>query len=576
LLRALDLVIAVPGVISALAAALGVDTWQVHDGAAWQRHGLQHNPWYPHMRIRECPLGVPAEDTIAEIAADVLERITRPGELAEKLVALGAFGQRRGGLAFASRLFLRALDRNGPRGDALHGLGEIAFQRAEYEAAEQWFRRAVAADPASATFHNDLGVILHQLDRSEDAIAEYHAALALNPDSAEITNNLGASLNSLGKVEQAVEQFHRSLQLNPQYPEALHNLGMGLELIGDLDGAIASHREAVRLRPDFLDGRINFAQALLHKGEFEEGWQQYEHRYAATIRAGLRVDVSARVAPLWDGTPLAGKTLLIRGEQGIGDELWLASLYPEMIARAERVVIECNHKLVALFGASFPKAQVVPRTEPQDPRIVAAQPQYEVAAGSLGRALRPTLSSFPRNKQGYLTADGARSAYWRQKLAALGTGLKVGFSWRSSNMKGARRLQCSTLDQWQGVFRIPGIHLVNLQYDDCQAELNSAAKAYGVKLHRFAEINMYEDLLETASLMAGVDLVITAPTSVAVLAGALGIRTWQLHFGELWQLHGQEQHPWYPDVRTWVRGLDESWDQVLNRVADELRRDAGS
>ena len=572
-LCALDLVIAMPGPEAALAAALGVETWEIRETGDWHALGCARDPWFPNLTVIEQRWDEAPEAVLAQIGGALIARLgadkteTVPGGA---LFDLGLRFHQIGMRRTAAPLYRAARGRNPGHASALHCLGLAEFQDGDAAGAERTIGQAIALDPESATMHSDLGVVLTELDRSEDAASAYRQALALRPDFPEALNNLGSSLKTLGRIDEAVAQFRAALALRPGYADALHNLGMGLELLGEREQAIEFHRQAVRLNPDYLDARFEFAQALLRAGKLTEGWREFEHRHDSSIRGTLRVAVRELSAPVWDGSPLTGKTLLIQGEQGIGDEIWLSSLYGELIERAARVVIECHAKLVPLFAISFPTAEVLPRMEPVDPRVATARADYRVAAGSLPRLLRANMAAFPRRRFGHLIVDGKRLNFWREKIAALGEGPKIGISWRSSVLKGARKLHCSRLEEWGALLRVPGVQFVSLQYDDCIAELDAAGKAFGVPLHRFPELDMFNDIADTAAMMLALDRVISAPTMVAVLSGALGQRTWQLSYGDDWQQLGQPENPWYPQLKTFVRRWNEGWPEVLGRVAGDL------
>jgi hypothetical protein len=287
------------------------------------------------------------------------------------------------------------------------------------------------------------------------------------------------------------------------------------------------------------------------------------------LKAHHRVQVRPFPAPRWQGEALSGKSILIHAEQGVGDEIWAAGMIDDVIARAQRVVVETTAKLVPLFARSFPHAEIVPKTNPPDARCFEGI-DYQVPQGSLGRYLRGDLKEFPAGRA-YLKADGLREAYWKAELAKLGPGLKVGVSWRGANAKGERALSYSRLTQWGELFGIAGIEWVNLQYDECEAELQEAEAKFGVKIHRYPEVDMFDDLDETAALMRGLDLVISAPTTVSILSAALGVNTWQMFYGVHWQHFGLERSPWYAKLITYSRSWQESWDEVLGRIADDLR-----
>jgi hypothetical protein len=200
---------------------------------------------------------------------------------------------------------------------------------------------------------------------------------------------------------------------------------------------------------------------------------------------------------------------------------------------------------------------------------------YQIAAGSLARYMRPGLSSFPRregSRGAYLFAAAERESYWRDRLEFARNRLKVGLSWKSSNIRGERALSCTRLAQWGEIFKVPGIIFVSLQYDECERELAEAEARFGVTIVRYPEVDMYNDLDETAALMKALDLVISAPTTVSLLSAALGVATWQMQYGIDWQYHGLPNSPWYPTMRNYVRAWDQPWEEVLSRIAGDLAR----
>ncbi len=473
-------------------------------------------------------------------------------------------------------------------GNALRELGQLENAVASY-------RRALEIKPDFAEAHNNLGTALRELGRFEEAVASYRRALEFKPDFAKVHSNLGSTLKELGRLEESEASHRRALAINPDFVEAHSNLSATLFDLGRLDKAEAEAREALALDPGFaqaytnlgtvlLDqGRAeeaiaNYGEALLHFddpkarfslalawlnfGRLDQGWDLYRHRFEVMPRR----DFPQRQ---WNGEPLEGESLLLWGEQGIGDQILFASLLPEAIARSGRCVIECAPKLVPLFTGSFPTALVVPNTDPQH-RDTLDGFDYQCAAGSLGRWLRPNLESFP-DRTAYLTPDPMRLAYWRERLAALGPGLKIGFSWRSSNITGARALACTMLGQWGPIFSIPGVHFVNLQYDECAKELTAAQERFGVPLHAFPEVDLFDDLAEAAALSKALDLVISAPTSASILPAAMGVPVWQLSYGADWQTLGTERNPWYPSMRRYLRHWDQGWEEIISQVAADLR-----
>jgi hypothetical protein len=345
---------------------------------------------------------------------------------------------------------------------------------------------------------------------------------------------------------------------------------------------MSAFRKAIAVNAEFAEAHVELACRLLAMGEFAEGWQEYEARVIAETDGNRKSGAGRFANEQWRGNPLAGGSLVVAGEQGIGDEIWLSGMVGELRERtgAGRIVIECSAKLVKLFERSFGgekagvKVEIVAKTDPPDARCIEGV-DVQIAAGSLGQYLRPELASFPKRESSggaYLFADQTREAVWREQFKTLGPGLKVGVSWRSSNTQGERALSCTRLTQWGEIFKVSGIQWVNVQYDDCEAELREAEEKFGVKIQRYPEVDMYNDLDETAALMRGLDLVISAPTSVAIMSAALGVPTWQMNYGIDWQCHGQANCPWYPAMTNYPRRWDQPWEEILATIARDLPR----
>jgi tetratricopeptide (TPR) repeat protein len=485
-------------------------------------------------------------------------------------LAHGIERQKAGDLAGAERAYRDALAGRPDHAEALHLLGNVLKLQGRLDEAVAVLKRAVGREAAPAELHFTLAECL--CERGDIAQAEIHhrRAIEINPDFVPAYVNLSNMLRREDRLEEAVECLRAAIRLHPESAEAQHNLGKALYENGRGPEALAPFERAATLAPGDADMRYNYSEALLSAGKLGRGWEEYEFRFEMSHDATPRRPFGQ---PRWRGEDPAGKTLLVWAEQGIGDEILFAALYEDLVESGARCLFECAPKLVPLFTRSFPGAQVVPRSDPPHP-LTAEGIDYQCAAGSVARYLRPTLESFPSRP--FLAADEARVQYWRERYAALGPGLKVGFGWRSSNLRGKRVLACTRLEQWGPLFAVPGVHWVCLQYDQCEAELAAARREFGVELHRFGEVDYFDDLAEVAAMMKALDLVISAPTEVSLQAAALGVETWQMSYGPDWQTHGTEGNVWLPRTVRFERRRGETWPEVLETVASRLVARAGS
>ncbi|SMH28799.1 tetratricopeptide repeat protein [Azospirillum agricola] len=473
--------------------------------------------------------------------------------------ALGAWGPAE---AFQRRAI--ALDRRQP--EAWNNLGNVlkaTGRRAE--AAECW-ARALALNPGFADALGNLGGELRDQERFAPAALHLRRALRLMPEHAPLHAMLAYALSGAGRLIEAARACRTALALAPALADPLCTLGLVEQRLGR-PGARRLFDRAVAALPGHALARFNRGLLALEQGALTSGWADYASRF----RAGRARPERRFTIPEWQGEPLAGKRLFVWREQGIGDEFLFASCYADAIRMAGSVVIECERRLVPLFTRSFPRALV--RAEQPLYGLTEAEVvdcDCHIPAGSLPRRLRDTLGSFPA-RSSWLFPDTALVADWRERLEADGTGLRVGISWRSQLMAEERRASYLPLDQWGPVFAVPGVTFVNLQYDECRAEIAQAEARFGRPIHGWTGLDLRDDFEETAALIANLDLVIAPANSVAELAGALGVPVWRFGHRD-WTHLGTAGRPWYPSMRVFQPLPGQGLGDAMARIAAELRR----
>ncbi len=502
-----------------------------------------------------------------------------------------------GRLDAAERLYRQVLAKWPEYADALHLLGVVLHQRGRDEEAAALIYRAIGLNEASAAYHSNLGVILCDLGRLGEAEAvlqsalrlevdmpaahynlgnvfsgqgklgqaeaSYGEALRLRPDYADALVNLGNVLNQLGRPALAEQRLREALKLRPGSPAALNNLGIALAALGRPLEAAESYREAIQLDFDFPDAHNNLAYALLAVGCFQEGWEEHEWRWRAKHMAG---GARGFDLPLWNGEPLAGRTLLLHAEQGLGDTLQFCR-YAPLIPAGGRVVLEVQRPLGRLLSRLPGVDEIVVQGE--------ALPAFDVYCPllSLPRAFGTTLETIPARIP-YLSADAARSSEWARRLAGL-VGLKVGLVWAGEPRTGWPELaaidarRSIALSALAPLAEVEGVSFVSLQKGAPAAQ--AAAPPNGLGLHDFAhELSDFDD---TAALVANLDLVISVDTSTAHLAGGLGKPVWLLNRHDTcWRwLLNRDDSPWYRTLRQFRQASPGDWEGVARRVRDALK-----
>jgi len=422
-------------------------------------------------------------------------------------------------------------------------------------------------DPESALAYYFTGQVLAKLQRIEQAIEPLEKAVALEPSNLDALNNLGYCLVLLDRNEAALEVFNRALRLQPRQPAILTNMGCACRNLGRFDEALEAFGHVLQADPSHFWARNSRAQALLSLKRFREGWLDYEARFQSEPDRFRTLPF-----PIWKGEALAGKTIFIYAEQGLGDEIMFASMLPDIIGQGGSCIIECDARLENLFRRSFPKALVVSgKREDLPAGIGTTYPiDFKLPIGSLGRFFRNVMEDFPQHT-GYLQADDDRTAFWKQRLEELGPGLKIGFSWRGGTKRTRTWARTISLNELLPIFRTPHAQFINLQYGNSSEELNRFKESYELSnLHHWQDA--IDDYDETAALVSALDLVITVCTSIVHLTGALGKPAWIMtpYVPEWRYMVGGEVLPWYPASRTFRQARAGEWTSVIDAIASEL------
>lgn len=529
-----------------------------------------------------------------------------PGATAEMLFNLGALHWERGEARAAIDAFRRTVARDDRLAAGWHALGLAYASLNENDDALAALRRAVACAPHDAAMHVALGQALLDLGRKE-AAEPFARAAELDPRSARIADGHAQALVLAGRIDEALGEHARACALaDNAAPYRLSHAGtlaaIGREKEADgilwailhdgasrVDDRVAAHLQfasralhhgkvvegraaldaAIALSPENIAPRLRRAMLLLSLGEFDEGWRNFEARFSANRRSGGILG-QPFPQPRWDGSDLAGKTILAWSEQGIGDDILLSSMIPDLARRAGQVLLHIDRRLVPVCERSFPgNVKVYPRVLPVQLELESSGIDWQTPLGSLGRFLRPDWASFGR-PAAYLRADADKIARFRQRYAAL-PGLKVGIAWRSQNLMNGR-VKSSDLVQWEPLLRQPGVSFVNLQYGNCGAELARVRDSFGVEIFHDPDVDQLVDMDMFMAQVASLDLVIAVSNAIAHTAGALGVATFVLLATDpLWVwFRGRDDSPWYPNVRLFRQRAPGDWSGPIGDAAASL------
>jgi tetratricopeptide (TPR) repeat protein len=444
--------------------------------------------------------------------------------------------------------------------EAVLGLGLALLCLGRFGEAASCFHKAIDLKPDQADAHNFLGDALRGQGKWQEALAAYDRAIELRPAFADAHNNRGFTLDELRRADEAVASFDEAIRLRPGFTEAYHNRGVALGKLARYPEAIASFDEAIILVPVYPEARRNRALALLVLGDLERGWQEFEWRWKCRD-----LTMPKHPEPLWEGEPLEGRTILLHVEQGLGDTIQFIRYAALVSARGGRVVVECQRPLVSLVMTCPGVDQVVTKGE--------ALPPFDVHTPLLRLmgVFKTTLETIPAAIP-YLSAKADRVAYWRKKLAHY-AGFRIGIAWQGNPRHTRDADRSFALANLEGIARIDGVQLISLQRGHGLEQLSQFAGHFSV-------IDLGDDvdpglvtMRDTPAIMKCLDLVITADTSLAHLAGALGVPVWiALPLAPDWRwLTGREDSPWYPTARLFRQTGRGCWGPVFERMESALR-----
>ncbi|GFO70873.1 hypothetical protein GMLC_44520 [Geomonas limicola] len=534
LVEQLDLVISVDTSVAHLAGALGKPVWLMLPKAADYRWlaGRDDSPWYPGMRL--------FRQTRQGVWDDVVERLA--GEL--ELAALAA-GER---LVAATPL--------DPAPWELCGL--ILARLGRHREAVLRLNKAALLDPDSYQVHYALAASLKELGSLAEAAGHLERALALKDDLAQLHEALGIVRQLGGEYQVALASYDRSLVLDPAALRSRYNRAVARRELGRFEEALEGFAEVVRLAPEHADAHWNLALMLLVTGRLEEGWREFSWRFARGPLAPVR---RFQELPPWDGGELAGRSILVWAEQGLGDTLQFLRYLPLLAERGGTVVLEVQSASLKPLAERVPGVARVLVAGEAPPRCDLQASLLELPA-----LFGTTLDSIPARVP-YLDPPPERLAAAAALLPRDGS-FKVGLVWAGNPGHENDRNRSLPLELLAPLAGIAGVRYYALQ-------LGSAA----VQADQVPELGVEDlshalgDFADSAALVSQLDLVVTVDTSMAHLCGALGVPAWVLvPFIPDWRwLVGCETSPWYPSLRLFRQKRPGSWQEPVLRLHAALK-----
>jgi len=498
-------------------------------------------------------------------------------ESAESYYNLGLLLQEQNRSREAIQAYQDAIEINPNYSKAYNNLGSILKTQGKFEEAIQAYRQAIKNSPSYCQAHNNLGIALSDQGKLEEAIQAYQNVLKINPNHLEACNSLGIVLKDLGKLEESVQAYQNAIKINSNHGPTYNNLGNALRDQGKLEKAVQAYKQAIEINPQFPEAHHNLGTSLFLAGDFENCWKHYEWRWQCP---NPHLSLKERHLPQrrWEGSELTDTSILVWAEQGVGDQITFASMFPSLLQAGAKVIVECEQRLIPLFKRSFPEIRFYPQESLPPAQLFDTNINYQIPMGSLGRWFRADQDSFSRNKQSYLKACPEETEKRRRKYQELSNGsMLVGISWKSAgpDQSWSESRSIPLNDYWASVLSYEDCYFINLQYGDVKRELELLKLETGLAIYSDQEVYALEDLDNFAAQVSALDLVISIDNTTVHIAGALGQRVWTLlpHIPYWRWMRDGEDTLWYKNMRLFRQDHIGDWSGVFQQVGMLLQQD---
>lgn len=479
----------------------------------------------------------------------------------------------------AMELMAHALQKNPSDPNIASILGNAALKMEFFDLSLKFHQHCINLKPNDPVGYNNYAAALRENGQYDEAISFLQDILPIFPQSEILWNTLGAVVAFRDGPGNAIVFYEECLKLNPDNHQALNNIAPAYDSIGQIEKAEKAARRAIKIKSDEKDPHIYLSSLLLNNKNMAEGWKEYHWRL---IDSETIMTIKQHAVPLWNGECLKGKKIFIFGEQGIGDEILFTWLFDDLIKESDQVGIACEPRLVNLFKSSFPDAQVgryehkvvkkIDLNFLDFPEFTINEFDYVCPAGSIpmhkwNEYTKVTTSSSP-----ILKPSNELINNWSKRVNELPNDISIGISWRSGIRLAKRARHYALLLDWAPILDQKNINLINLQYGDCEEELDEFEQTTGIKIHNFKDLDLKDDFEATTAMMKSLDLVMGPGSAPLMQAKMAGVETWVFTSGKPWWAFGEEVPIWRQNAKVVTKNENEPWPEFMVEKAKDFKK----
>lgn len=479
----------------------------------------------------------------------------------------------------ALQLMTHALETNPTDPGIVSSLGNAALGMNFFDLAQAFHKIYISLKPNEPIGYNNYATALREDGKYDEAIELLQDVLPIFPKSELLWNTLGSIVSFRDGPGHAIIFYEECLKINPKNDQALNNIAPSYFSVGQIDKAEEAIRASINLSPNTMYQHMFLSNLLLQTKRLTEGWDEYRWSHYGN---NFDLTVKHNNIPYWNGEDLKGKKIFVFAEQGIGDEILFSWLYKNLIRDAEKVGIACQKRLLPLFRNSFPEAQVerymFQANREMDiefmvfPDFNVSEFDYQCTAGEIARYYWKEYEDIEPNSEPILIPTKEKIDHWRKEVEKLSHDISVGIAWRSGVRFANRARNYAELMDWVPILKQKNINFVNVQYGDCQAELDELESKTGIKIHNFKDLDLKDDFDGTTAMMQSLDLVM-GPASAPLMQSTLsGVESWYFLSKVPFWTFGDEYPRWQQKARILAKSENEPWGEHMVESAEKFKK----
>ncbi len=444
---------------------------------------------------------------------------------------------------------------------AINNIGVILYKQKKYEESIGIFKIALKVDPKYYELYSNIGACYNKLKKYDEAIEALNISIEKNPTNGGAYTNLGNVYNKLYEYKKAAKLHEKSIELEPNGSNAYSNVGTSYKYLGQVKKSIDSYKKAIEIDPNFVNAHFDLSTMYLAKGDYINGWEEYEWRFKKEEMIPHIVknkDIFSK--PMFSGTEdVKDKTILLHSEQGFGDSIQFIRFLPKFKEKFPcKIAVKCRDELKELFKSIEEIDILTHRNEP------TPEFDYHLPIMSMPKLLNMKTNKDLPKQNPYLFALKDKELEVEKEKGKI----NIGICWSASITGESYDGKVFDLKYFEPILNSDKINVYTLQV----GPENEDIKKLGFEDKIIDVTNKLTDFSKTASLMKELDLVISSDTSVAHLAGALDVPIWiPLQKVPDWRWGNKgETTPWYPSAKLFRQKTSRVWDSVFQSIYDKL------